>query len=184
MTPGVKYTMTNKYSHLIVQEMFEGVMAIGDVELRENGTRFGAAFHTLNGNVYTPLGIAQYSDRGIPDGKDVYSKEAVIVLNMVPGQTVVSNYINTITSTSFGPATTTIETVSDEMTFAGFESMTVAGRTFANTCKLTMPSDVKGQMSVAWLAKGFGVIRSEEQTTQGTPIAGTRNEIAKIITAP
>ncbi|QPI52365.1 hypothetical protein IV454_13280 [Massilia antarctica] len=176
--------MTNKYTYLIVQEMFEGVMAYGEVELRENGTRFGAPFHTLNGNVYTPLGIAQYSDRGIPDGKDVYSKEAIIVLNMVPGQTVVSNYINTMTSTSNGSATTRIEAVSDEITFAGFENITMAGRTFANTCKLTTPSNVKGQMSVSWVAKEFGMVRSEEQTIQGVPLAGTRNEIVKILSAP
>lgn len=175
--------MSSKYSHLIVLEMFEGVMAYGDVELREDGTRFGAAFHTLNGSVYTPLGIAQYNHFGVPDGKYVYSKEAITVLNMVPGQTVVSNYLNTITST-YPTTTVKIESVTDEMTFVGFENIIAAGRTFSNTCKLTMPSNVKGQVSVAWAAKGFGFIRSEEQTIQGVPVAGTRDEIVNIISAP
>ncbi|MDM5176330.1 hypothetical protein PO883_03885 [Massilia sp. DJPM01] len=181
-TPGVKFTTTDKYTHMIVQEMFEGAMAYADVYLRENGTRLAAVYNAFDGKVFTPLGLTQYNEAGVYEDKYVYSKEAALVLNKVPGQAIVLHFTETITRAN--SLTTEVKTVNDELTFAGFETITVAGRIFANTCKITGASDVQGQLAVGWMAKGFGWIRTEDQSATGTLVAGTRNEIVTIITAP
>ncbi|NIA00488.1 hypothetical protein [Massilia sp. CCM 8734] len=193
VTPGTQYTTSDTYTHVVVQEMFEGVMAYGIVELRDNGARRGGPYFTLDNNVYRMLGVGQYDTSGAQNGKDVFSKEASFPLTMVAGQTVMANYTNTSTSwhldvdksgASRMVTNTEVETLSDELTFAGFDTITVAGRRFANACKIAFPGSVAGQVSMTWRAKGFGWIRTEEQTAQGTLVPGTRVEIVKIIAAP
>ncbi|WP_187364116.1 hypothetical protein [Massilia genomosp. 1] len=193
VTPGTQYTTSDTYTHVVVQEMFEGVMAYGIVELRDNGARRGGPYFTLDNNVYRMLGVGQYDTSGAQKGKDVFSKEASFPLTMVAGQTVMANYTNTSTSwhlefdksgASRIVTNTEVETLSDELTFVGFDTITVAGRQFANACKIAFPGSVAGQVSMTWRAKGFGWIRTEEQTAQGALVPGTRVEIVKIIAAP
>lgn len=143
--------------------------------------------------MFRMLGVGQYDAKDAQKGKDVFSREAAFALTMVPGQTVMSNFTNTSSSwhlefdksgASSTVTSTDVKTVSDELTFVGFDTLTVAGRTFANACKLASPGSAPGQVSMVWRAKGFGWIRAEEQTIQGTPVPGTRVEIVKILAAP
>lgn len=168
-------------------------MAYGIMELRDNGARRGGPYFTLDNNIFKMLGVGQYDTSGVQKGKDVFSKDAFFPLMMVPGQTAMTNFTNT--STSWHPefdksgastmvTSTDVKTLSDELTFVGFDTVMVAGRTFANACKIASPGSASGQVSMAWRAKGFGWVRTEEQTAQGTLVPGTRVDIIKIIAAP
>lgn len=71
----------------------------------------------------------------------------------------------------------------EQMTFLGFENMTLAGHQFNNACKFSEPGDA-GKTDVFWLAKGFGTIRSEEHDAQGALVPGSRVEVKTIVNAP
>lgn len=168
-------------------------MAYGIMELRDNGARRGGPYFITDNNIHRMLGVGQYDTSGVQKGKDVFSKEAVFPLTMVPGQTSMANFTSTSTSwrlefdksgASSTVTSTDVTALSDQLTFVGFDTITVAGRTFANACKIASPGSVAGQVSMAWRAKGFGWVRTEEQTVQGALVPGTRVEIVKIIAAP
>jgi hypothetical protein len=183
LTPGVKFVKTNGYKQLIVQETFEGQTAFGNVELRADDTRFGAFYLTISDGYIHLLGIAQYDINGVYKGKDVYSSEAQLPLDTSVGQTIQLSYTDTQTSTYSTPTVTTVNQT-EQFTFAGFEDLTLGGRTFANTCKITGPDKVGGQVDVTWFAKGFGVIRQQTQDAQGLTVPGTRIELMTIVSAP
>jgi len=52
------------------------------------------------------------------------------------------------------------------------------------TCKFTTPGSSAGQTDVLWVAKGFGIIRTELEDAQGVIVAGSGVELATIVSAP
>ena len=167
---------------LNVQETFEGSTAFGDVELRSDDTRFVASYQTISGGFVHLLGDYQYSQTGELNEKEVYSSGYQFPVDMAIGQTVQLNYTDTTTLLPSGTPST--RSLTDVVTFVGFENLTLAGHVFANTCKFTLPTGTAGQVRAVWVAKGFGAIRREWQDTQGVMVAGSRVELATIVSAP
>jgi hypothetical protein len=183
LTPGVKFVRTDGSKKQVVQETFEGQLAYSAVELRANDTRFGALYQTISGGYVHLLGIGQYDGSGNPSGKDVYSSQAQFSVGTPVGQTVNLSYTNTKTRTApTNSVTTANETL--QFTFVGLETLTLGGRTFTDTCKLSTPDSVAGRTQLLWVAKGFGTIRQETQDAQGAIVPGTRNELTSIVSAP
>lgn len=180
-TPGIKYTRTDGRQTLIAQEQFEGQAAMGQVELRADGTRFGSTYFTVDSTYVQVLGGNQYDSTGVYDGKDVNSSGNRLPVNMTPGQSVQLSYTRASTR-SLAPSTTTNEAA--QVTFVGFESLTLGGRTFTNVCRVDSPDPSSAETHVSWVAPGFGFIRSETQDAQGVTVPGTRGELAAIDTVP
>jgi hypothetical protein len=182
LTPGVKFLKSNGYKELNVQETFEGQTAFGRVELRSDDTRFGAYYQTISGGFVHILGINDYTQQGAFAGKQVYSSGDQFPLDMTPGQTVQVAY--TITTTSAQTGTTSTSNKTDQLTFVGFENLTLGGHAFSNVCKLKAAGVVSGQTDMAWFAKEYGVIKSESQDAQGVTVPGSAVTLTSIVTAP
>jgi hypothetical protein len=181
LTPGVKFIQSNGFKKLVVQEVFEGSSAFGRADLRSDDTRMYVNYQAISGGFVHMLGVNEYDDKGVSDGKQVFSSSDQISVDLAAGQTAQLNYTETRTS-NYAPTSTTSRT--ESVTFVGFENLTLGGRVFADTCKFTAPASVAGQTNVTWLAKGFGAIRSEKQDAQRVLVAGSRIELTTIVSAP
>lgn len=182
LAAGTKFVKSNGYKELIVQETFEGQSAYGSVELRSDDTRFGASYQTIGGGYIHLLGLNQYDQGGIYNGKNVYSSSNRIPVDMTPGQTIQLSYTDTSTS-AFDNATTTTNR-SYQFAFVGLENIMLGGKLFSNVCKVKISNGSSSQSSVVWFAKGFGAIRSETQDATGATVSGSRVELTSIVAAP
>lgn len=180
-TPGVKYVKNDGYKTLMIEEQFEGQTAITDMELRPNDTRFGGVYIIVDANFVTVLGLNDYNGNGVYNGKDVYTNFR-LPAEMAVGQTVQINY--GITRTRMIPPSVTNGGQATQYKFEGFETVTLGGRTFTNVCKLRSPSLTAGQTSVEWVARGFGVIKQEDQDAAETTVPGTVRQLVTIVVAP
>jgi hypothetical protein len=180
-TPGTKYTKTNGYANLIVQEQFDGRQAIGAVELRSNGTRFGAEYTAVGDTDVQVLGVIDYDNNGAFNYQRVYSG-FTFPINLAPGQKVQRTV--TVTETRATPPSPAPTTQNEEWTFVGFENLTLGGRRFTDVCKVSSPSGSAGKTYVAWFAKGFGNIKYETLDAQGALVPGDGAELEKIVSAP
>jgi hypothetical protein len=91
-------------------------------------------YWTVASNGATYIAAIQYDGTVITDG--TFYPE-----NMNPGQTA-ANSKNTVFTT-----------------FLGFETITLAGQTFTNTCHFTQV-DSQGDQADGWVAPGYGTIKS------------------------
>lgn len=180
ITPGIKFSMSNGNQSLGVQEQFEGQMAHSQMELRMDDTRFGGSYHVVTDGYIQLLGVNDYTQTGVFSSKSVYSAGAKLPASLSIGEKADISYTVTWISQS---GSTSTENVSLGYTLVGFETMTLGGRNFENVCKVRITG--AGTNSVMlWMAKGFGVIRSEQQDPQGATISGTRNELTAVTTMP
>lgn len=182
LTAGVKFIDTYGATQTVSRELFEGKPTFGVTEMRTDGTLFGVVYRHVEGNTAYFPGMVDYTDRGVYNFKEVNSADAKMNLDFVPGQTVINHYTTTRTNSPNNATTTSSKT--DEFTFHGFETVTVAGYTFKNTCKLSSPAEKNGETDVSWLANGFGTVRSHTLNAQGAIIPGSTYEIVKILAAP
>lgn len=182
LTPGTEFVKSDGYKKLVVQETFEGQSTYGSVELRSDDTRFGASYQTISGGYIHLLGVNQYDQGGIYNGKNVYSSSNQIPVDMTSGQTIQLNYTDTSTSTFDNTTTTTNR--SYQFTFVGLENLVLGGKLFSNVCKVKISNGSSSQSSVKWFAKGFGMIRSETQDATGVTVPGSRVELTSIVAAP
>lgn len=182
LTAGVKFIDTYGATQTVSREVFEAKPTFGITEMRTDGTLFGVTYRHVEGNTAYFPGMVDYTDRGVYNFKRVNSADAKLNLDLVPGQTVVNHF--TATETRAPNNTTTISSETDQFTFVGFETVTVAGHTFKNACKLTFATEKNGETDVTWLAYGFGNVRSHTLNAQGAIIPGTTYEIVKILSAP
>jgi hypothetical protein len=182
LTPGVKYVDTFGATQEISNAVFEGIPTMAMTETRADGTLFGIVYqHVIGNTLYLP-GIFDYSSNNIPSGKFVNSADAKISLDLVPGQSVVTHY--TVTKTAYPSNAISIVQETEGFTFAGFETITVANRTFANACKMTFAPEANGNVYTAWHANGFGSVRAYSKDTKGNTVQGSFYEIVKILAAP
>lgn len=179
LTPGVRFTLTDGTRWLNVQEQFEGQTYTGAVELRANNTRFGATYSALSNDYFEFLISVDYDINGAYSHKYVYSNYR-IPLNMTPGSSVTIN--GTETEVNALGVQQPADPFTETFTFLGFEDLTLAGRSFPNTCKLREDTGIGGNKPVYWIAKGFGVIKEEIRDPQGTLVSST--EIETIVSAP
>jgi hypothetical protein len=183
LTPGVKFIRSNGNLTWIVQEMFEGQPAFGEVKLSASGVREGVDYQTVSGSFIHLLGFIGYDENGVPDYKNVFSKTARISVNMAPGETILLNF--TDTETGFDPPVTSTSTdKAIKLLFSGFENLTLGGREFESVCKIIVPDVVQGQYRVTWIAKGFGVVQEEIQDVHGVTLPDSRIVLTQIVASP
>lgn len=178
----MKYVDTYGNTQAVSKAVFEGIPTIAMTETRADGTIFGIAYQHVIGNTLYMPGIFDYTSNNIPSGKFVNSADAKISLDLVPGQSTVTHY--TVTRTAYPANTTSIESETVAFTFVGFETITVANRTFANACKITFAPEKNGDIYTSWFASGFGSARAYTKDAKGATVQGSFNEIVKIIAAP
>jgi hypothetical protein len=188
LTKGVKYEMSDGAKFSVEDELFNGKMLLGHAERRANGTRFGTNFSKIEGGFLQYLGYNDYDFNGLPSSTNVASSSARTPTDMKPGQTIQSSY--TITETPVDPARqVTTSTVTETVTFVGFETLTLGERKFENTCKFISTYDRTGvhntgSIGASWVAKGFGYIKSEERDVNGVLIPNSSVTLKRIIAAP
>lgn len=182
LTPGIKYTLSDKRTILNVAEAFNGTDAFAQVRILPDGGRLLAFYQSISGGFIHQLGNKQYSDTGVLIDTEVDSASAEFSITTAPGQTFAINYSTSHSNPARVPQGSSSQT--DNYLFVGFEDVTLAGQVFANTCKMSMLESFDNQRTTYWIAKGFGLIRFESQDAQGVPVAGSRVDLTGILSAP
>ncbi len=183
LTPGVKYVRSNDNLTWIVEEIFEGKPAFGEVKLFADGVRTGVDYQNISDGFVRLLGFIEYDEDGEASYKKVFSDRAQIPVNLAQGETIEINFTDTETELT-PPGTSTITDRTITLTFNGLENLTLGNRLFENVCKLTTPDSTKGHSRVVWAAKGFGVIQEEIQDERGVIVADSRVALKQILSAP
>ena len=117
-----------------------------------------------------------YNDQ-IVMGQTIYYSNGATVNNYWSitdnGVTSIASVINNSTVVPDGtffpynmkPGQTTVDSNNNISTFVGFETVSLAGKTFTNTCHFK-GVDIEGNAAESWSAPGYGVIKEVE--TAGT----------------
>lgn len=154
---GRHYSMGDFTSRRVDEKVFNGQTLRGVTELWAGVPDWTEYVEVSGGYVNFP-------------GRETYGANPTTVLipglrfpdNMSPGDAANLNYQRTTLPAG------TIETEGYTTFFVGFETLTLAGRTFTDTCHFRTPDDLApGESYHIWFAKGFGTIREEQQDAQG-----------------
>jgi len=180
LAPNVQFAYTDGQKILNLAEAFEGQVYMGVNSLRADNTRASTRFTTLTDTHFQFIGARMYDVSGDLEFKYVYSSNYRLPLDMAIGSTIQINATETETNIATNAQTTS--PFSETYTFLGFEDITLAGRSFPNTCKLREVAGMSGNKWLYWIAKDFGVIKSEVRNAQDALIDS--NELALIISAP
>jgi hypothetical protein len=183
LTPGTKFVLNDGYKMLVVQEPFNGQTAYGYRELRPNDSTFGTTYMAKDDSYITLLG--NLDDSGSTNVYTGYRFPA----NMSAGQTANITYseVDTVISPppTPSPQTFTYNNQTASLTFVGFEDLTLGGKTFAHTCKISSPYYADAtKTDYSWFAKGFGWIRRIVLDAQGNAVPSTLRELTSVVAAP
>lgn len=177
VTAGVAYTMTDPDAGgtsdgvRMLKEIFEGAERSASVELTDaTDMRSAATYWSQEAQGIRFWGRLDYDENGAAQTKTLHSEALMLPLNMQTGQSAVLAYTDTISALSGGQAgQTETEARQETWTFEGFESLTLGGRTFADTCRIKTVAAESGEdgPSTLWFAKGFGIIRIQHTDSAG-----------------
>jgi len=169
ITPGVAYTTTgtSQEKFVGVRESFEGTMRTGMTSAPlSTGIKDIVAYWSPESDAIHFWGQVHYNN---PDhsasSKDVSSSGNSLPLTMQAGQSVSLDY--TETTTLFADGQTSTQPNKVTVTFEGFETVTLGGKTFENACRLKTVDASDPGASTVWFAKGFGPIRSRDTDGAG-----------------
>jgi len=181
VSAGVAYTMADvdeggddagHHGVQMLKESFEGAVRSAGVNLTDtNGIRTStgfAGYWSQESNGLRFWGGLGYDSTGAVLTKTLHSDGFVLPLARQAGQSTVLAYTDTISYLSGTKAGQT-ETASHQetWTFEGFESLTLGGKTFTDTCRVkTTSSQIDGAITL-WFAKGFGIIRGRHTNSAG-----------------
>jgi len=181
VTAGVAYTMADvdeggddagHHGVQMVKESFEGVARTAGVNLTDtNGIRTStgfAGYWSQESNGLRFWGGLDYDSTGTALTKTLHSDGFVLPLATQAGQSTALTYTDTISYLSGAKAGQT-ETASHQetWTFEGFESLTLGGKTFTDTCRVKTTSGLIDGAITLWFAKGFGVVRGRHTNSAG-----------------
>ena len=177
LTPGTAYTMTDPDGGstsgkiLVVNESFDGAARNGSVEFAgTTDIRSAATYWSPESNGIRFWGLVEYDESGTAQTKTVHSAAFLLPLTLQAGQSTVLKYTDTVQQLT-GPQAgqTDTEVLEETWTFEGFETLTLAGKTFADTCRIKTQDAAAGEdgPSTLWFAKGFGVIRVRHTNSAG-----------------
>jgi len=167
---GTSYTMSDGTTRRVDEKVFNGQTLRGVTEIWGTDPDFTDYVQVGDGYIAFP-------------GSETYGPAPMIFLspnnripdNAVPGQAINLNYQETRL-----PANVTT-TESYVTYFIGFETLTLGGKTFANTCHFRTPDeDNPGETWNIWFANGYGTIREEQQDAQGNLI-GFSNKLTAVM---
>lgn len=176
VTPGVAYTMTDPDGGgsgkvLMVNEAFDGSARAGSVEfVGTTDVRSAATYWSPESNGIRFWGSVDYDATGAAQSKHVHSPEFLLPLSLQAGQSTVLKYTDTtqqLTGAQAGQTDT--EAFEETWTFEGFETLTLGGKTFTDTCRVRTLAASAGEdgPSTLWFAKGSGVIRVRHTNSAG-----------------
>ncbi len=177
LTPGTAYTMTDPDGGstsgkvLVVNESFDGAARNGSVEFAgATDIRSAATYWSPESTGIRFWGFVEYDDAGTAQSKTVHSAAFLLPLTLQAGQSTVLKYTDTIQQLTGAQAgQTDTEAMEETWTFEGFETLTLGGKTFTDTCRIKTLPAAAGQdgPSTLWFAKGFGVIRVRHTNSAG-----------------
>ena len=181
VTAGVAYTMADvdeggddagHHGIQMVKESFEGAVRNAGIDLTgTNGTRTDSGFAgywSQESNGLRFWGGLDYDSTGAALSKTVHSNGFVLPLATQVGQSTALTYTSTTSYLSGAKAgQTETGTYQEAWTFEGFESLTLGGKTFTNTCRVKETSGLIDGAITLWFAKGFGIIRARHTNSAG-----------------
>lgn len=158
-------------SVLLVQEPFEGAARSGSVSMSDSSStavRSSAFYWTQDSTGIRFWGDLDYDSSGSAETKTVHSAGFTLPLALQAGQSAALAYTDTVTALS-GPSSgqSTSTNRQETWTFEGFETLTLGGKTFANTCRIKTVQAAEDGPSTLWFAKGFGLIRARHTNAAG-----------------
>jgi hypothetical protein len=196
VTAGVAYTMADvdeggddagHHGVQMVKESFEGAVRNAGVNLTDtNGIRTStgfAGYWSQESNGLRFWGGLSYDSTGAVLAKTVFSDRFVLPLATQAGQSTALTYSGTtsyLSGTKAGQTET--GTYQETWTFEGFESLTLGGKTFTNTCRVKQTSGLIDGANTLWFAKGFGIIRGRHTNSAG--VMREESTLATITTQP
>jgi hypothetical protein len=118
-------------------------------------------------------GALLYDGGGAAEQGIVHSDGFTLPLTMQPGQAAAIAYTDTV-STLTGANAGQSETIDRQETWTleGFESLTLGGRTFTDTCRMKVAEvgNAEDGPSTLWFAKGFGIVKLQHTNAAGTVV--------------
>jgi hypothetical protein len=178
--PGVQFTNSDGSKNINVREQFEGQLYTGIRRINPANTRAVTQYFALTDTHYQFIGdlINEAPSTTI---KYTYSTDFRIPWNMTAGSSVHINATETETDQS---GTQTTSSFGVTYTFQGFENLSLAGQTLANTCKLVEAWDGDTDKTTFWFAKGYGIVKTETRDQNSAVIQADSNQLASISVAP
>ena len=181
VTAGVAYTMADvdeggddagHHGVQMVKESFEGAVRNAAVNLTDtNGIRTDSGFAgywSQESNGLRFWGGLEYDSTGAVLSKTVHSNGFVLPLATQVGQSSALTYTSTTSYLSGAKAgQTETATYQEAWAFEGFESLTLGGKTFTDTCRVKQTSGLIDGANTLWFAKGFGIIRGRHTNSTG-----------------
>lgn len=186
MTEGVAYTVTDpggvSDGVLMTKESFEGAVQNAAVSFRDaTSVRDDVTYWSQDANGTHLSGGILYDANGAPAYKAVRSAGFTLPLAMQAGESRTLDYTETTTAlagSSAGQSSTA--SLQETWTFEGFETVTLAGKTFPDTCRMkTLDADAAANgdgPSTLWFAKGFGIIRALHTDSAGATVEDIKVE--------
>lgn len=176
LSQGVAYTMSDPDqggaddANTVVKESFEGATRTAVVEMvNATTTRSAATYWTTESNGIRFWGDLVY-EGGVAEQKAVHSAGFLLPLNVAAGQSANLSFTDTVTQLT-GPTAGQAETIARQATwtFEGFESLTLNGHAFTNTCrvKVAEAGNTEDGPSTFWFARGFGIVKYQHTNAAG-----------------
>ena len=176
LSEGVAYTMSDPDqggaddATTVVKEAFEGATRTALVEMvNTSTTRSAATYWTTESNGIRFWGDLDY-ESGVAESKTVHSAGFLLPLNVAAGQSANLSFTDTVTQLT-GPTAGQTETIARQATwtFEGFESLTLNGHSFTNTCRVRVveAGNTEDGPSTFWFARGFGIVKLQHTNTTG-----------------
>jgi len=186
ITEGVAYTVTDPGGVpdgvRMAKETFEGAVRNAAVEFTDATTvRSNATYWSQDANGTRLLGGILYDANGNAIAKAVRSDGFTLPLTMQAGDSKTLNYTE-VTTVLAGASAGHTETASaqETWTFEGYETVTLAGKTFTDACRVkTLDADAAANgdgPSTLWFAKGFGIIRAVHTNSAGATVEDIKVE--------
>ena len=177
LSAGTAYTMTDPDGGstagkvLVVNETFDGTARNGLVEFAgATDTRSAVTYWSPESNGIRFWGELDYDETGTAQTKVVHSAEFLLPLTLQVGQSTVLKYTDTsqqLTGAQAGQTDT--QALAQQWTFQAFDTVTLGGKTFTNTCRMQVIDAMWSEdgPTTLWFAKGFGVIHVRHTNSAG-----------------
>ena len=178
--PGLRYTISDPdktfvaKSALYTQEKFDGAVRPVQIEYFdvEGTSRAAKHYFSIEADGVHFWGDYDYTPEGVQATKSVYTG-FLVPKTLAPGQTVSIPYTDNNYFTNGGFLA---EAQQETWTFEGHETLTLAGRTFTNTCRIKIRYDDQPILgtTIVWAAPGYGPIQYQLFDSEGK-LRGLRN---------
>lgn len=183
--PGLRYTMTSTdpearslHGEYLV-EPFDGTPRQAQVDYfgTTGDKRFSALYWSVEADGLRFWGDYDHTPEGVPTTKSVYTGY-LVPKTLAPTQTVTVHYTD---NNHFTNGNVVPEAQQETWTFEGHETLTLAGRTFSNACRIrnSDPDHPEYGSYLVWAAPGFGPIQFQDFDADGK--AGALSKVETLV---